>query len=152
MLRALTLVVALVLPSPALAEERVVNASDDSSLQVLLHVFGIHSLSDEESGVQVRLFESGGGDPAVNGNRLVLAIVPDPELKPRVWRTGIDVYSVRGVALDAGKSAISIDVTEHFQGGEGPIRKRARRYTIRYDVDAKSGAVAETIRVRADAT
>jgi hypothetical protein len=152
MLRALTLLIALALPSPALAEDSVVKASDDSSLQLLSRVFSIHNLSDDKNGVKVRLFESGGGDPALNGNRLMLAVVPDPALEPRVWRTGIDIYSVRGVALDAEKSEISIDVTEHFQDDHGPIRERPRSYTIRYDVDAESGAVSEAIQVHAGPT
>jgi hypothetical protein len=150
MKRALAVAMVLVFASPSLAEDRVVKAPADSRLQVLATVSGSHNLSDVERGVMVRLFESGGGDPAMNGNRLMLAIVPEPAQEPRVWETGIDIYEVRGVALDAEKSEISIDVTEHTQGDQGAIRERPRNYTILYDVDAETGAVSETIRVRND--
>jgi hypothetical protein len=150
MKRALATAIALVFAAPALAEEGVVEASDDSRLQVLAYVFEIHNLSDDKRDAMVHLFESGGGDPAMNGNRLLLAIVSYPDQKPRIWETDIDIYKVRSVALDAEKSEIAIDVTEHFQGDEGVIRERRRLYTIRYDVDPESGAVSETIRVRKD--
>ena len=150
MLRALTVIISLLFTAPALAADGTVKASNDSSLQVLAQVFGIHNLSDDKRGVMLHLFESGGGDPAVNGNHLLLAIVPEPSQAPRVWQTGIDIYNVRSVALDAEKSEISIDATEHFQGDPGVIRERPRHYTIRYDIDAESGAVSETIQVRSD--
>jgi hypothetical protein len=150
MLRALVMTLALIFTSPALAAEETVKATGDSSLQVLTRVFGIHNLSDDKRGLTLRLFESGGGDPAVNGNHLMLAIVPEPSQAPRVWQTGIDIYKVRSVALDAEKPEISIDATEHFQGDQGAIGERPRHYTIRYDIDAESGAVSETIRIRDD--
>jgi hypothetical protein len=147
MLRALALSIAVIFTSPALAEDGLVKASNDSNLQVLSYVFGVHNLSDEKRGAIFRLFESGGGDPALNGNRLLLATLPDPSQEPRVWRSGIDVYIVRGVALDSEKGEISIDAIEHYRGDEGSVRERARIYTIEYDVDTESGAVSESIRV-----
>jgi len=147
MLRALVLSIAVIFTSPALAEDRAVDASSDSNLQVLSYVFGVHNLSDEKRGVMLRLFESGGGDPALNGNRLLLATLPDPSQEPRVWRSGIDVYKVRDVTLDTEKGEISIDAIEHYQGDEGSVRERSRIYTIKYDVDTESGVVSETIRV-----
>jgi hypothetical protein len=151
MRRALVVTIALLFTSPALAADETVKATGDSSLQVLTHVFGIHNLSDDKRGLTLRLFESGGGDPVVNGNRLLLAIVPEPSQVPHVFETGIDIYTLRSVVLDTEKSEISIDTTEHVQGEAGPIRERPRSYTIRYDVDAESGAVSETIQVRNDA-
>jgi hypothetical protein len=150
MLRALAVIITILFTAPALAADQTVKASNDSSLQVLSQVFDIHNLSDDKRGVMLRLFESGGGDPAVNGNHLMLAIVPEPSQAPRVWQTGIDIYKVRSVALDAEKPEISIDATEHFQGDQGAIGERPRHYTIRYDIDAESGAVSETIRIRDD--
>jgi hypothetical protein len=147
-MRALAAVAALVFSGPALAEERIVKASEDPGLGMLASVFRVHELGDDRGHVAIRLFESGGGDPAMNGNRLLLAVVPGPDQRARVWETGIDVYAVRGVALDAGKSELSIDATEHVPGDDGAIRERSRRYTLRYGVDPESGAVSETIRVR----
>ena len=148
MKRALATAIALVFTAPAFAEDRVVKVSDDSRLQVLASVSNIHNLSDDKRDAMVRLFESGGGDPAMNGNRLLLVVVSHSNQEQRVWETGIDIYQVRSVALDAEKSEVAIDVTEHFQGDEGPIRERPRHYTTHYDVDPESGAVSETIRVR----
>jgi len=145
---AVAFALALALAAPALAGDKVVKASADSRLEELFYIFGIHNLSDDKSHVAVRLFESGGGDPALNGNHLLLAIVPSPDQAPRIWRTGIDIYLVRSVSLDAQKSEIAIEVTEHFPGDAGDVDARPRLYTIQYDVDPKSGVVSENIRVR----
>lgn len=147
---ALAAYIALVLAGPAFAGDAAVKASADSGLDEVSHISAVHNLSDERSHVMVRVFESGGGDPAMNGNRLLFAIVPDPQQKPRIWETGIDVYIVRRVALDAERSQITIDVTEHFQGDGGGIRQRPGIYTLHYDIDPENGAVSETIRVSKD--
>jgi hypothetical protein len=81
----------------------------------------------------------------VNGNHLLLAIVSDPQIAPRVWRTGIDVYDVEGVSLDTEKAELAIAVIEQ---SPQDMRMRPGRYTIRYDVDPESGAISETIRIR----
>jgi hypothetical protein len=148
MTRAIAAALAFVITAPAFAGDRVVKASNDPGLQELAYVFRIHNLSDDERDTMVRLFESGGGDPAMNGNRLLLAIVSYSDHSQCIWETGIDIYTVQSVALDAEKSEIAIEVTEHFQGDEGRIRERSRLYTISYDVDSESGKVSETIRVR----
>jgi hypothetical protein len=148
MRRTVAAAVVFVITATAFAGDRVVSASDDSGLQVLASVFRIHQLADEKRDTTVRLFETGGGDPAVNGNRLLLVVVSHSDHGLRIWETGIDVYTVQSVALDAEKSEIAIDVIEHFQEDEGRIRERPRLYTITYDVDSESGEVSETIRVR----
>jgi hypothetical protein len=140
--------IALVFTAPAFAADRVVKASADSRLEILASVFEIHDLSDDEHEATVRLFESGGGDPVMNGNRLLFAVVSHSDHDQRVWETGIDVYRVRSVALDAQKSEVAISVIEHVREDEGPIRERPALYTIRYDVDATGGGLSETIRIR----
>jgi hypothetical protein len=147
MKRVIAAAIALAFVAPAFAEETVVKASDDSMLQVLSSVFAIHSLGDRKRNVVVRLFESGGGDPAVNGNRLLLAIISDPQIAPRVWRTGIDVYEVKEVSLDTEKAELAIAVVEQ---SPQDMRMRPGLYVIRYDVDLEEGAISETIRIRKD--
>jgi hypothetical protein len=137
----------LVITAAALAEDREVKASDAPGLQVLSSVFEVHTLSDSKSGASVRLFESGGGDPAMNGNRLMLSIVTYPDQEPRVWETGIDVYTVKNVDLNAEKSEIVIEVAEHSQGDDGRIGERPATYTLRYQVDPETAAISKTLRV-----
>jgi hypothetical protein len=128
----------------------VLTAASDPGLEILSQVHGIHSLTDDKHGLSVRLFETGGGDPATNGNLLILTIVPfDPAQGAVTWKTGLDVYTVRSVTLDPDATEVNVQVNEHFKGGEGLIEERPRAYVIDYDVDAATGAPVAAIRIRA---
>ena len=125
------------------------NVSDtNGGLNPLENVFNVHNLTDDQSGVTVRLFETGGGDPAANGNRLVLAIDPDdPELESHVWQTGIDVYQVKDVRLNTATSELEIDCIEHYLDSASAFQERSATYVIRYSADSHTGTVAKNLKI-----
>ena len=147
---ALTALTALLIVTPVLADEQTVKASDDSVLKAITDINTVYNLDNEKNHLLVRLFLRGGGDPAMNGNHLLLAIIPAPEQVPHIWDTGIDIDSVRNVVQDSEKSEVRIKVIEHFQPDQHDIRERQSLYTIRYDVDPATGSIADSIHIRND--
>jgi len=146
---ALTALTALLIVTPVLADEQTVKASDDSVLKAITDINTVYNLDNEKNHLLVRLFLRGGGDPAMNGNHLLLAIIPAPEQVPHIWDTGI-IDSVRNVVQDSEKSEVRIKVIEHFQPDQHDIRERQSLYTIRYDVDPATGSIADSIHIRND--
>lgn len=149
---ALTALVALLVITPVLADEQTVKASDDSVLKAITDINTVYNLDDDKNHLLVRLFLRGGGDPAMNGNHLLLAIIPAPEQVPHIWDTGIDIDRVRNVVQDSEKSEVRIKVVEHYQSDQHEIRERQSLYTIRYNVDPATGSIAESIHIRNDVT
>lgn len=124
-------------------------ATDDAGLRVLESVLNVHPLYDGKNDLAIRLFETGGGDPAVNGVILLLVIIPgDQEQRARVWNTGIDVYTVNNVQLDSERSLILIEVSEHYaDDASGMVRERRQLYTIEYAVDSATGVLSDVLRL-----
>lgn len=149
---ALAALTALLIATPVHAAEQTVKASDDSTLKAMMDINTVYNLDDEKNHLLVRLFIRGGGDPAMNGNHLLLAIIPAPEQVAHIWDTGIDIDSVRSVAQDTENSEIRIKVIEHFQEEQRDIKERQSQYTIRYAVDTATGSVADAIHIRNDGT
>ena len=116
------LFLAIVLASgiATLAEAVEVKATSDSGLQILESVFRVHNL-----------FETGGGDPAINGDILLLTIIPgNREQAALTWNTSINVYTVDSAGLDPEHPRIIIEVREHFAGTSGEIKERPQTYII----------------------
>jgi hypothetical protein len=149
---AMTALAALLIITPVLADEQTVKASDDSVLKTIMDINTIYNLDDEKNHLLVRIFLRGGGDPAMNGNHLLLAIIPAPGQVPHIWDTGIDIDSVRNIVQDAEKSEVRIKVIEHFQPDQHDTRERQSLYTIRYDLDPATGSIADSIHIRNDVT
>jgi len=149
---AFTALTALLIVTPVLGDEQTVKASDDSVLKAITDINTVYNLDDEKNHLLVRLFLRGGGDPAMNGNHILLAIIPAPEQAPHIWDTGIDIDSVRNIVQDTEKSELRIKVIEHFQPDQNDIRERQSLYTIRYNVDPATGSIADSIHIRNDVT
>ena len=143
----LFLAIVLALGFVTLVDAVEVKATNDSGLQILESVYRVHNLFDEKNDVTVRLFEMGGGDPAMNGDVLLLTIIPgNREQAALTWKTGITVYTVTGAEIDPGRSEVVIKVQEHIMGPSGEIDEHSEIYTIEYEVDRKSGAISDMIR------
>jgi hypothetical protein len=144
---ALAAFTAFLVAFPVLADERIIKASDDSALTAIRDINAVYNLDDEKNHLTVRLFLRSAGDPAMNGNQLLLAIIPAPERAPHIWNTGIDIDTVRTIVRDPGKTALKINVVERYQDDQHAIKERLASYTIRYDVDTTTGSVADTLHV-----
>ena len=146
----LGLFLAIVLASgiATLAEAVEVKATSDSGLQILESVFRVHNLFDEKNDVTVRLFETGGGDPAINGDILLLTIIPgNREQAALTWNTSINVYTVDSAGLDPEHPRIIIEVREHFAGTSGEIKERPQTYIIEYEFNQDTGALSDIVRL-----
>ena len=103
-------------------------------------------LQSEKKNVTIKVFETGGGDPAMNGNNLVIHINRwDPEGTRYTWPSGIDIYEVKGVKLEDNK--IIITCTEHIMSdNSGRIGTSETRYSVSYFFD-KMGYIKDIITV-----
>ncbi|MBC2735182.1 MAG: hypothetical protein HF981_12565 [Desulfobacteraceae bacterium] len=100
----------------------------------------------EEQQLTIRLFETGGGDPAINGNKIVLSISQwDSSGNSFTWHTGIDIYELIDVRLERGR--IWLDCLEHaMDSSSGAVETLKTIYTIAYFHDT-SGQLKNTIDV-----
>ena len=88
----------------------------------------------------------------MNANRLLLAIIPASGQTPRIWNTGIEIDSVRGISQDTEISELKVRSIERFRDEQQVIKERQAIYAIRYDVDPAAGSVADAIRILKEAT
>ena len=89
----------------------------------------------EEEQLTIRLFETGGGDPAMNGNTIVLNLSQwDPSGNSFTWNPGVDIYELVDVRLERGK--IRLECTEHIMDNtSGTIKTENTIYLIGYFQD-----------------
>lgn len=83
----------------------------------------------------VRLYETGGGDPAMNGNKIILNISQwDPSGNSYTWNTGINIFELLEIRLEIGK--IWLECTEHvMDNNSGSVQTMKAIYTIVYFQD-----------------
>ena len=89
----------------------------------------------EEEQLTIRLYETGGGDPAMNGNKIVRNIRQcDPSGNNFTWNAGVDIYELVDVRLERGK--IRLECTEHVMDNtSGTIKTEKTIYLIGYFQD-----------------
>lgn len=97
---------------------------------------------ESKAGNIVRLFEQGGGDPAMNGDQLVLNIMSYPEEK--TFDLGLNVNAV--TKFEATDTQIVLEGSEDIMGADGNIASRPFAYTIAYTI-GQDGAPAPSIKL-----
>ena len=107
--------------------------------QFFTSIFGVKQ-QESKAGNIVRLFETGGGDPAMNGDQLVLNILSYPEEK--TYDLGLNVNTVS--KFEATDTQVKIEGSEDFMDAKGNIKSRPFAYTIGYSI-GKDGAPAPSI-------
>nr|WP_086937395.1 hypothetical protein [Thaumasiovibrio occultus] len=100
-------------------------------------IYELHTLEDDN--VLVRVFETGSGDPALNGNHIVVNVMDfSPDGQNYTWQTGIDMYHVESVTLlnDAASTPVrtlNITGTEHsFNVDKEQMLEVPVSYTVTY--------------------
>lgn len=89
-----------------------------------------------DKALTVKVFEIGGGDPAMNGNRLILNICEWDYADGNcyTWETGINIYEVKSIKTKGNKCIIKC--TEHQLGEDkGQIQEVPVQYVISYYFD-----------------
>jgi hypothetical protein len=88
----------------------------------------------KEKALTLKVFETGGGDPALNGNILILNISEWDEMDGNcyIWETGINVLEVKSIKTKDNKCII--ECTEH-QVNDGILQVQSVQYIISYYFD-----------------
>lgn len=82
--------------------------------------------------LKIKLFETSAGDPAMNGNRILLSIAEiTADGEAYVWETGINMMDVTEVK-EATHHSFLIKGTEHYMDAESKIQKRPVQFRISY--------------------
>jgi len=102
----------------------------------------LFAVQDKESkaGNIIRLFETGGGDPAMNGDQLVLSVMSYPEEK--TYDLGLNVNGV--TKFEVTDTQVFLEGSENFMDGQGNIKTRPYAYTINYSI-GQDGAPAPAL-------
>jgi hypothetical protein len=90
----------------------------------------------EEKALTIKVFETGGGDPAMNGNKLILNIVEWDYVDGYcyTWDTGINIYEVMSIKIKDNNFIIKC--TEHqIKDDTGQIIEVSVQYVISYYLD-----------------
>jgi hypothetical protein len=133
----------LVVVRPAAADE--VTASTDREYDRHDSILKVTLLPDEERDMYIRVFETGAGDPAINGDRIVVTIKPGEgqEQPSRTWETGININTVDKVSLKG--TSILIKGTEQYVDDSGKVRTVPASYRVTYQV--REGTLGDRIEV-----
>lgn len=103
-----------------------ISAKTDTAAKFLSSVYAVTSAESES--LHARVFESGGGDPAMNGAHLYLALMNYPEVS--VFPLGLDVNRVSKVEVDGKTRKVTIVGIEDTMDGSGTITGKAFRKTF----------------------
>lgn len=147
MKRNITIVIflCLLLPSTLFSAEIVaLQESAGEAPYSLINKATIIKVSEDE--VTIKVFETGGGDPAMNGNKLIVTICEwDRSGNCYTWRTGIDLYEVKDITTADRK--VIIRGTAHVSNKETlTIETVTVSYIIEYYFD-ESNVLKNSIRV-----
>jgi hypothetical protein len=105
---------------------------DNDRYSVLAHIQAMHQGEYSRSGPSIKVFEVGGGDPAMNGSFIYIRI--DHNDRSFVWKTGLNVRSVKKMSFATGHSILLL-VDEDIFDTNAAIRSRAQSYTIQFHLD-----------------
>ncbi|HLE01219.1 MAG TPA: hypothetical protein VJB59_13230 [Bdellovibrionota bacterium] len=145
----LIIVLAFIIAFPAFAQSKKLKPVQAPS-DLLESVVGVRNLSDDANQLSLRIFETALGDPAMNGDQLLLVIAPaNPARESFTWDTGINVRGIKRVKLnmaDPKQPQIIIKTIEDVLIYPGEIVGKDYTYTITYS-PSPQGGVEDTIEV-----
>lgn len=123
-----------------------VTASEPECGEAFASIQGLTVLRSPADELTVKLFELGGGDPVMNGLRVVVNASPwDPARSSYTWDLGIDVYQVVGAYLDAG--TLVLVCRQHYRDeAAAQIRTRDVTFVVTGLLDP-SGSLQDRIEV-----
>jgi len=113
---------------------------EDQAAQFLSRVSAMTDL--DQGDVNARVFQVGGGDPALNGNHVFLSLMTYPE--ERTYDLGLNVASVTKVSF-AGNNDLRVEGSEDYPGQDGSVAHRP--FSARIIFKVTDGAPSESIGV-----
>jgi len=115
--------------APVFAEER--DAKETCQYEILDQIEKITRVKTEDD-VIVKLIETSGGDPAMNGNVILLSISEDSnDGKSYDWETGINMLDIQKIKGGSNHSFF-IEGIEDYLDEEGLVKQRPVNYLISY--------------------
>jgi len=122
----------LLLPNHANAAEELV-ASDNEKYSILASILSMHQRQYQGSGLDIKIFEIGGGDPAMNGSFIYICMAHAE--KSYIWKTGLNVREISKIDVKSG-NRIMLHVNEDYMNTQGAISSRRSTYQIQFRMDA----------------
>ena len=117
----------------------VVSEKDDK-LSILSDIDRLHrltatSLKNKSHSGEFRIFETSGGDPAMNGNRIYISACSEgeAEFKCFVFKDILDLNSVTKTYLNIKNNLILVEGTEDVMSQQDEIVNKKVTYEIKYD-------------------
>jgi hypothetical protein len=121
----------LTAPYKVLAVDRFA-ATETDRISVLGAVQAFYRGEYSQTGPAIKLFEVGGGDPAMNGSFINICI--DHNAKVYVWETGLNVRSIQKIRFNPGNT-ILLDVLEDVMDTNSAIVSHKKTYQVEFYID-----------------
>lgn len=106
---------------------REATADTSPGADFMSHVYKVNTFENDE--IHARVFEAMGGDPAMNGDHLFLALMQYPEVK--MFELDINVATVKKVYA-AGPGQLRIDVGADTLDQNGAVKQVAATYAVKF--------------------
>lgn len=120
----------------------VLTADASPEADLLGRVYGYHKTT--ASSAEVRVFEVGGGDPAMNGDHLYVSVMNFPE--EALFDLGSDFATVKELK-SSGQEEVTLTGTSDTMDGDGQIKPAPFTAKLAFDIDARTGKVGPTMKV-----
>lgn len=117
----------------AAATTRTVEASRDPSHELLASTWAVHSVGSPDE-LMVRVYELGGGDPAMNGTSLMLAIDGGPDMG-FIWDLGANIRSVESVKVPRAGTITITGSQDTYDDATGELALVPYEATVVYRLD-----------------
>src|SRR5262249_8831439 len=105
-----------------------ITASTKQEYSLLGPIFRVDKVESESEHLSFRVFETGGGDPAANGDTLLVTVSQYPT--SYTWETPLDVREVSKVSLSSA-TAIGIQTVEDVGTPDGDFTQQNRTHTAK---------------------
>jgi len=118
----------LAAPYKVLAVDRFA-ATETDRISILGAVQAFYRVEYSQTGPTIKLFEVGGGDPAMNGS--FIDICMDHNATVFVWETGLNARHIQKIRINPGNT-ILLDVLEDVMDANATIVSRKKTYQVEF--------------------
>ena len=123
--------ISLFISGMVFAEQRI--ATGEDQYKIINQIDKVTRI-DNEDGLVIKLIETSAGDPAMNGNVLLLAIREESEEGAfLVWETGIDMLDVQNIE-SLPHHSFNIEGDENFLDSDGNVNQQTVKFKINYSI------------------
>jgi len=113
-----------------------IKANESFGYSAYSNILKLTAIQVAENEITIKVFETGGGDPLMNGNKLILNICEWDYADGNcyTWDTGINIYEVKSISVIDNKCIIKC--TEHIVNvNNEQIKTISFKYSISFYFD-----------------